>query len=348
MAAKALIGFKNFIISFLIITTVFFNVMMLYKGKIINSNSLDFVSNNRQNSYRITSQNNHIDVVFFAKYAFKNMKIIRGLARTLESILKHTKNPIYLHVLLDFESKQRVGRTLKTVCRHFHRSLNVTYYDVNDMAQQNSKTISTIRKHFFSKDVGRYNDDIFFLSEIFHEVFPKRLRQIIFLDIDLKFLDDIQKLYGTFQAFEKQNVIGIGPDLQPQYRMDFSKFRSHNLGTKVGMPRPGRQGYNTGVVLFDLQRMRESVLYNSLINDTSIDILCKKYEFQGYLGHQDFYTLTGMEHPELYYELDCSWNRQLDVGWEAVVGSEIFQRYHECNNTIKVLHANGDAVFANE
>lgn len=212
------------------------------------------------------------------------------------------------------------------------------------MARQNRGAINIIKKHFFSKDVGRYNDDIFFLTEIFHEAFPKRLHKIIFLDIDLIFKDDIQQLYKEFCKFTDDNVIGIGPDLQPQYRTDFSKYRSKNPNTSVGSARPGLQGFNTGVVLFDLDRMRKSVLYNSLLNTTVLEKLCKKYQFNGYLGHQDFFTLTGMEYPHLYYKLDCSWNRQLDVGWKNVVGDKIFDLYHKCDGKIKVFHANGDAM----
>lgn len=213
------------------------------------------------------------------------------------------------------------------------------------MASQNRESISIIKKHFFSKDVGRYNDDIFFLTEVFHDAFPKRIHQLIFLDVDLKFMSDIKDLHQEFGNFQPQNVMAIGPDLQPQYRVDFGKFRKLNPGTLVGSSRPGWQGFNTGVVLFDLDRMRKSKLYNSLLNETLLGDLCRKYEFDGYLGHQDFYTLTGMEYPELYYKLDCSWNRQLDVGWRNEVGDDIFDLYHQCQGKINVLHANGDSIL---
>ncbi|GFQ99220.1 xyloside xylosyltransferase 1 [Trichonephila clavata] len=273
------------------------------------------------------------------------MKIVRGMAKTFHSILENTHSPIYLHVLLDSNSKLRTSRTLRKVARNFRRRLNITYYDVNDMADQNRGAINTIRKYFFNKDVGRYKDDIFFLSEVFHDAFPKRLRKIIFLDVDLKFLSDIRILYQKFEEFQPENVIGIGPDLQPQYRVDFGQYRKSHPGTPVASARPGKQGFNTGVVLFNLDRMRRSQLYNSLLNATVIENLCNKYLFKGYLGHQDFYTLAGMEYPELYYNLDCSWNRQLDVGWRNEVENEIFDQYHRCEGKIHVMHANGDSLL---
>ncbi|KFM78777.1 Xyloside xylosyltransferase 1, partial [Stegodyphus mimosarum] len=344
MAEKTKINLKNFVIPFLLVSTLLFNLAVLYRSHFTNAVAL---SKSCDNSSNISKQpfDRYIHIAFFGKYAFKNMKIVRGMARTFSSILENTQSPIFLHVLLDLNSKQRTGRTLKKVARTFRRRLNITYYDVDDMAKQNHKAVSTIRKFFFSKDVGRYNDDIFFLSEVFHEAFPKRLHQVIFLDVDLKFLTDIQKLYQEFDKFQPKNVIGIAPDLQPQYRVDFAKFRTKNPGTSVGSHRPGKQGFNTGVVLFDLDRMRKSQLYNALLNDTLLENLCKKYEFEGYLGHQDFFTLTGMEFPELYYKLDCSWNRQLDVGWRNEVDTAIFDLYHQCKGKINILHANGDAVL---
>ena len=55
---------------------------------------------------------------------------------------------------------------------------------------------------------------------------------------------------------------------------------------------PGRyQGLNTGVLLLDLQKMRESELY---INTTSPDVitqLSEKYKFRGSVGDQDWLTL---------------------------------------------------------
>lgn len=342
MAESSAIFKRNYLLSVLLAITLLFNLGMMYQNRYAAEVPDLHLYNTTSNLHR-RSFDAYIHVAFFGKYAYRNMKIIRGVARTYHTILEHTESPVYLHVLLDLNSKQRTARTLKSVARTFKRKLNVTFYDANEMARQNQDTIDIIRRHFFSKDVGRYNDSIFFLTEIFHEAFPRRLHKIIFLDVDLIFKEDIHKLHVEFSKFSEDNVIGIGPDLQPQYRMDFSKYRNENPNTTVGSPRPGLQGFNTGVVLFDLDRMRKSDLYNSLINSTVLEDLCKKYKFNGYLGHQDFFSLTGMEYPQLYYKLDCSWNRQLDVGWKKVTGKKIFDLYHKCDGKINVLHANGDS-----
>ena len=52
--------------------------------------------------------------------------------------------------------------------------------------------------------------------------------------------------------------------------------------------------------------------------------LGEKYNFRGHLGDQGFYTLLSFEHPELFYVLPCSWNRQLCVWWKNHGYKEIF------------------------
>lgn len=123
----------------------------------------------------------------------------------------------------------------------------------------------------------------------------------------------------------------------------------------------------------DFGRMSNSKTYNDLLEKTSIQRLTDKYQFHGYLGHQDFFTLlgkatcsyglkitdfvianeywsllginnasiTGVEYPDMFYLLDCSWNRQLDTSWKSHYGSEIFQLYHRCPEPIRIYHGNG-------
>ncbi|XP_064481674.1 xyloside xylosyltransferase 1-like [Ornithodoros turicata] len=282
-----------------------------------------------------------INVAFVAKYAFRNMKVGRTMTRCLKSILKHTNRTLHLHVLADPQSFQRLSRVLYLIGEEAKGKFDVSLYNITAVEADNKPVIKILRTLFFTKDVGRYNDDMFFITEIFHRVF--NLRRIIFLDLDLQFEVNIGELYDIFRLFKPQNLIGIGNDLQPQYRKDFAKYRSKHNETDVGSPRPGRQGFNTGVMLMDLDKIRGSKLYNGLLGYDALKQLCDKYQFRGMLGHQDFFTLLGMEFPEWFHVLDCVWNRQLDTGWRNSVGEKIFESYHRCPGRVKVYHGNGNA-----
>ena len=124
--------------------------------------------------------------------------------------------------------------------------------------------------------------------------------------ISTNFYQKIDKI--IFESLE--NVLGIARDGQPVYRHTFWRYRNENPDTRVGAPPPnGLTGFNSGVLLLDLEKMRESKLYDSLITPEAVDRLTKKYYFQGHLGDQDFFTLIGMEHEDLFYILPCTWNR---------------------------------------
>ncbi|KAK8766226.1 hypothetical protein V5799_006996 [Amblyomma americanum] len=282
-----------------------------------------------------------VDVVFVAKWAYRNMKVTRTMSHCLRSMLSHTKNPVRFHVLADPQSYMRLSRTLGGVQVESKKKFQFYLYNITAVEEGNRNAIDLMRLLFFTKDVGRYNDDMFFITEIFHRVFD--LERIIFIDLDLEFEEDVAKLHRHFDCFTSENLIGIGFDLQPQYRADFQAYIDSNPGTDVGMPRPGKQGFNTGVMLMDLAAMRSSKLYNDLLTHNKLAPICDKYSFKGSLGHQDFFTLIGMEHPELFFVLDCTWNRQLDTGWSHVVNETLFAAYHNCSGKVRIFHANGGA-----
>ena len=107
-----------------------------------------------------------------------------------------------------------------------------------------------------------------------------------------------------------------------------------------------KQGFNTGVVLFYLGRMRSSVLYNNLIGNVnnSVISLAQKYSFRSHLGDQCLFTLLGQEHPELFHQLGCQYNFQLDVSLGTQKEfANIFPEYHKCTKKPKIFHGNGGA-----
>lgn len=64
------------------------------------------------------------------------------------------------------------------------------------------------------------------------------------------------------------------------------------------------------------------------------------YKFQGHLGDQDFYTVLGMEYPELIKILPCGWNRQLCSWWTNHGYKDISAQFAKCNTSTYVYHGN--------
>ena len=173
-------------------------------------------------------------------------------------------------------------------------------------------------------------------------ILPDYVNRVVMLDTDLKFMTDIKQLFDFFDDFAGDNVIALAHEQQPVYRHLLSLYRSRNPGTLVGGPPPdGKNGFNSGVMLIDLERARNSGTYANLLNDDNVvKVLTEKYFFKGHLGDQDFFSLISLEHPELFYILPCSWNKQLCRWWEDKGYKEVFHQYYDCPRTIDVYHGN--------
>ncbi|KAG2463442.1 XXLT1 xylosyltransferase, partial [Polypterus senegalus] len=129
-------------------------------------------------------------------------------------------------------------------------------------------------------------------------------------------------------------------------RHTFWQYRRENPSSKVGDPPPdGQPGFNSGVMLLDLEAMRHSELYNSLLEPKLLSHLADKYHFHGHLGDQDFFTMVGMEYPSLFHVLDCSWNRQLCTWWRDHGYADVFHLYFSCEKLIKIYHGNCNTVI---
>ena len=222
--------------------------------------------------------------------------------------------------------------------------IQIVALDVDKLTHDLHDVVKEMQPHFSSKPGHYYSDALFFLSIAIHRVLPEKIHKVIMLDADLKFNADIKLLYQQFSKFKPSNIMGIARENQPVYRHTFSLYRSKYPGTRVGDPPPnGLTGFNSGVLLLDLDRMKKSELYNSIINNPeSVKNLMEKYHFKGHLGDQDLFTLLSMEHEELFYVLPCGWNRQLCKWWEDKGYQQVFQSYFACQGHISIYHGNCD------
>lgn len=167
------------------------------------------------------------------------------------------------------------------------------------------------------------------------------VHRVIFLDADLVFKNDIYELYMNFDRFSTDQLFGLSHELQPTYFHVFTRYRnSAGKESRIGSLDSGKfPGFNSGDVLIDLDKMRKSTIYAKVLNPTFVAGLAAKYQFQGHLGDQDFFTLLYLEHADLFYVLDCSWNRQTCRYFEKLY-PDVFSLYHVCNSSVSVMHFN--------
>jgi lipopolysaccharide biosynthesis glycosyltransferase len=225
----------------------------------------------------------------------------------------------------------------------------VVHLDVDAIARQLESIVVPMQERFSYKPGSYYNHALFFLSTAIHRVMPAAMHKVIMMDVDLRFRHDIKLLYDQFARFNDTNVIGIAREMQPVYRHLFWQHRRDNSNTRVGEPPPnGLTGFNSGVLLLDLDRMRESDLYNSMLTREKIEKLADDFHIKGHLGDQDFFTVVSMVHEELFYVLPCIFNRQLSTWWRDHGYKDVFDQYHKCDGDVVIYHGNGKSLIPDD
>ncbi|CAF0973206.1 unnamed protein product [Adineta steineri] len=259
----------------------------------------------------------------------------------ITSLFQHTSTVnLHLHVIGDLDSHQFVNQTLQTL--HYNQQIN--QLNIDDLTLKYQQLISPLIQHFSSSHTY-YKDPLFFLSPFLHQILPENISRVIMLDIDIRFDNDIQKLYKLFDQFNENQILGIARENQPVYRHLLWSYRHENPSTDIGNPPPfGITGFNSGVLLLDLNKIRQSILFNSYLEHSFlIEQLIRKYHFNHpHLGDQDFYTLLSFEHSEIFFILPCYWNRQLCTWWKGKGYDDVWQNYYNCNNeqNISIYHGN--------
>jgi hypothetical protein len=168
------------------------------------------------------------------------------------------------------------------LCQTGFLHLQIFYYDVHKLAAQLEDIISVMSPHFSSKPGTYYSDALFFLSLGLHRIAPSHQKLAAMFDADTKFHRDVKDLFKEFDNFGKQALFGLAPELTPVYRHVLYLYRNKHPTTMFGEPRHkgGYPGYNSGMVLFNLERLRESHVYNEIVSKDSVDAMTEKYHFK--------------------------------------------------------------------
>ena len=328
-----------------------------------NQKKIDEIKRIDTNSCSINLAMIFIDVNHNSYHSNTHFRMNEKLTTALTSILKYshstsstseaTGNITYcVHLIIDYNTQYR-AQTVIAKLKHLMPKKNdfkliFNLHHVDAVTQPLEHLMPSLQSHFSYKPGSYYSHSLFFLSLILHRVENfHQIDKLIYLDIDVQLNGPIEQLYDYFNHFLQDNVMGIAFEQQPVYLHLLNEYRQQvgEITRNGGPPPDGLPGFNSGVLLLDLAKMRQSKLYNSLLNPQQIDLLTKKYHFKGHLGDQDFYSLISFDYEELFYVLPCQWNRQLCQWWRYHGYSHVFDDYYQCNSSIKLYHGNCNSVI---
>lgn len=214
--------------------------------------------------------------------AYTNANAARrlNLLRSVTSVLRHTSSRTHWHFVVDDDSGADVRR-LMDAHAPMHR---YTLIDVRHAADRVRGVVEALRPHFSYKENTYYGQSLFYLPAAMHRIMPPTMRHIIAIDADLVFLADVARLWHYRERLGPTAIMALAHDQQPVYRHALWKWRSEHKDTRVGEPpaKGGLTGFNSGVMLLDLARMRNSSVYNRALDSDLLLQYTAKYSFKGH------------------------------------------------------------------
>ena len=221
--------------------------------------------------------------------------------------------------------------------------IQISFVDCNEIVSRERPFFNAMKRNSQQENssTGSYAQDLFYIAPIYHRVFVN-LNKIIFLDSkDLEFFSDIKLLYDQFNLMG-DTIIGVSPELTPHYQTILPQHLLIKSDSTKRVPSI-KQGLNTGVVLYRLDKMRNSTLYNWYVTQEGVDFLMKKFGYKMTVGDQDWMNNLSFSHPTLFYSLPCQFNRQTSIDYMRPPWIESFPKYHFCDkpSNIKIFHRNG-------
>ncbi|KAL4706703.1 hypothetical protein ACJJTC_014458 [Scirpophaga incertulas] len=238
-------------------------------------------------------------------------KCMRLITPMMKSLLHHRQNPLHFHFIVD-GTAQHIAETLFNTWD----LPDVKYTCYN--AQNHLVKVRWIPNSHYS---GVYA----LVKLLFPEILSTTLNQVIVVDSDLTFLCDVAELWTMFRNMTDDQIIGLVENESDWY-YDTSKH----------WPALGR-GYNTGVMLLDLQKIRTNVDWTKLWHDAVNENLDRLK--QTTLADQDVINTMIMKNPQFVYNISCQYNVQMSTKTLAK------NCYGEDTNNIKILHWNSPGKY---
>ncbi|XP_070085449.1 xylosyl- and glucuronyltransferase LARGE2 isoform X1 [Equus caballus] len=210
----------------------------------------------------------------------------RDVVTLVKSILFYRKNPLHLHLVTD-----AVARSILEMLFHTWMvpAVRVSFYDADELKPQ----VSWIPNKHYS---GLYG----LMKLVLPGTLPLDLARVIVLDTDVTFASDIAELWALFAHFSDEQVIGLVENQSDWYLGNL--WRNHRPWPALG------RGFNTGVILLRLDRLRQ-VGWEQMWRLTATRELLTLPATS--LADQDIFNAVIKEHPGLVRPLPCVWNVQL-------------------------------------
>ncbi|XP_059787442.1 xylosyl- and glucuronyltransferase LARGE2 isoform X2 [Balaenoptera ricei] len=232
----------------------------------------------------------------------------RDVITLVKSMLFYRKNPLHLHLVTD-----AVARNILETLFHTWMvpAVRISFYNADELKPQ----VSWIPNKHYS---GLYG----LMKLVLPSALPPDLARVIVLDTDVTFASNIAELWALFAHFSDKQVIGLVENQSDWYLGNL--WRNHRPWPALG------RGFNTGVILLRLDRLRQAGWEQMWKLTATRELLTLPATS---LADQDIFNAIIKEHPWLVRPLPCVWNVQLS-------DHTLAERCYSEASDLKVIHWN--------
>ncbi|XP_069411644.1 xylosyl- and glucuronyltransferase LARGE2 isoform X2 [Ovis canadensis] len=232
----------------------------------------------------------------------------RDVITLVKSLLFYRKNPLHLHLVTD-----AVARNILETLFHTWMvpAVQISFYDADELKPQ----VSWIPNKHYS---GLYG----LMKLVLPSALPPDLARVIVLDTDVTFASNIAELWALFAHFSDKQAIGLVENQSDWYLGNL--WKNHRPWPALG------RGFNTGVILLRLDRLRQAGWEQMWKLTAKRELLTLPATS---LADQDIFNAIIKEHPWLVQPLPCMWNVQLS-------DHTLAERCYSEASDLKVIHWN--------
>ncbi|CAK1542703.1 unnamed protein product [Leptosia nina] len=238
-------------------------------------------------------------------------KCSRNITPMLKSLLHHRQNPLHFHVIVDNMSSHTIGTLFDS-------------WDLPDVKYTCYNAQSRLAEVRWIPN-SHYSGIYALVKLLFPSILPLSLRQVIVLDSDLTFLSNVAELWTMFRNMTDDQFIGLVENESNWYYDKTKRW-----------PALGR-GYNTGVMLLDLHKLRTITDWTFVWHDTINENLAQLK--QTTLADQDVINAIIKKNPSFVFNISCQYNVQMSMKTLAK------SCYGEDVNNVKVIHWNSPSKY---
>ncbi|CAG2161830.1 unnamed protein product [Oppiella nova] len=209
----------------------------------------------------------------------------RSVVTLIKSILFYRKNPLHFHFISDSIAQLILQTLFKTWSVP---GLAFNFY----LADNLQSDVSWVPNKHYSGVYG-------LMKLVLPKALPQTLDKVIVLDTDITFATDIAELWNMFSKMTKESIALV--ENQSDWYLG-KLWKNHRPWPALG------RGFNTGVILFSLKRLRQfnwSVVWKMVAEKELMSMLSTS------LADQDIFNAVIKQYPFLVYRLPCQWNVQL-------------------------------------